>query len=172
MSRTSAVRSGSASAIGWNHLQRLQALALLYQDRKRSEGWPAERLVPMLAGMLELLPWVKQWHNDPDPAYDGLRLGDYFEGFVKGQCDELGVSLDDVRGWRPGHAHGPPRQGVDHAQHPRRIVSLRPAALMTRGRVPRTCRQARDRRIPFSDGLTSSSATGYFGPSFYFDDQR
>jgi hypothetical protein len=86
---------------GWNHLQRLQALALLYQDRKRSEGWPAERLVPMLAGMVELLPWVKQWHNDPDPAYDGLRLGDYFEGFVKGQCDELGISLDDVRAWRP-----------------------------------------------------------------------
>lgn len=86
---------------GWNHLQRMQALALLYQDRKRSEGWPAERLVPMLAGMLELLPWVKQWHNDPDPAYDGLRMGDYFEGFVKGQCDELGVALDDVRTWRP-----------------------------------------------------------------------
>jgi len=35
---------------GWNHLQRAQALAALYQDRKTREGWPKERLLPMLAG--------------------------------------------------------------------------------------------------------------------------
>ena len=39
------------------------------------------RLVPLLACLLELLPWLKQWHNEVDPEF-GERMGDYFEGFV------------------------------------------------------------------------------------------
>jgi hypothetical protein len=86
---------------GWNHLQRAQALAALYQDRKTREGWEKARLVPMLAGLLELIPWVKQWHNEPSAEYNGLKLGDYFEGFLKGECAELGVTEEDLRAWRP-----------------------------------------------------------------------
>ena len=96
---------------GWNHLQRMQALAALYQQRKK-EGWRAEteptadgekddRLTPMLAGLLELLPWVKQWHNEPSDEFDGLRLGDYFERFINGECRELGLTHEDLRDWRP-----------------------------------------------------------------------
>ena len=40
------------------------------------------RLVPLLAGLIELLPWLKQWHNELDPAY-GLKMGDYIAGFVE-----------------------------------------------------------------------------------------
>ena len=85
---------------GWNHLERAQALAALYNDRKDREGWAKERLVPMLAGILELLPWIKQWHNEPNSAFDGLRLGDYFEGFLQGQTRELGLTEDDLRAFR------------------------------------------------------------------------
>ncbi|MBN1612763.1 MAG: BREX-2 system adenine-specific DNA-methyltransferase PglX [Polyangiaceae bacterium] len=86
---------------GWDHLQRAQALAALYQDRKEREGWEKHRLVPMLAGLLELIPWVKQWHNEPSEEYGGLRLGEYFESYLKGECVELGLTEDDLRGWRP-----------------------------------------------------------------------
>lgn len=86
---------------GWDHLQRAQALAALYQDRKEHEGWPKERLVPMLAGLLELIPWVKQWHNEPSAEYGGLRLGDYFESYLKGECVEHALTEDDLRAWRP-----------------------------------------------------------------------
>ncbi|MCZ7679704.1 MAG: hypothetical protein M5U28_13460 [Sandaracinaceae bacterium] len=41
---------------GWDHAQRAAALVALYNDRKTRESWPKERLVPMLAGLLELLP--------------------------------------------------------------------------------------------------------------------
>ena len=34
-----------------------------------SAGWPPERLQPLLAGLLELVPWLEQWHNELDPAY-------------------------------------------------------------------------------------------------------
>jgi hypothetical protein len=86
---------------GWNHVQQAQALAALYQKRKTDEGWGADRLVPMLAGLDELVPWVIQWHNDPSEEFAGLRLGDYFRDFVAGECQALGVTLEQVRGWRP-----------------------------------------------------------------------
>jgi len=44
---------------------------------------------------------VKQWHNEPSAEFGGLRLGDYFEGFVDGECHALGLTHDDLRAWRP-----------------------------------------------------------------------
>jgi hypothetical protein len=82
-------------------LQQAQALATLYQKRKTEEAWGKDRLVPMLAGIDELVPWVRQWHNEPSAQFGGLRLGDYFADFVAAQCVELGVTLEQVRGWRP-----------------------------------------------------------------------
>ncbi len=86
---------------GWDHLQRAQALANLYMDRKTREGWPRERLVPMLAGLLELIPWVKQWHNEPSAEYDGLRMGDYFAQFLDGELRLHALTTADLRAWRP-----------------------------------------------------------------------
>jgi hypothetical protein len=62
---------------GHDHLKRALALAAYYQERKDNEGWPSDRLVPLLAGVIELLPWLLQWHNDYDPDL-GARMGDYF----------------------------------------------------------------------------------------------
>jgi hypothetical protein len=85
---------------GWNHLQRAQALASLYQKRKTEEGWTAERLTPMLAGLLELLPWIKQWHNEPDAKFDGQRMGDFFAQFLDGECQAQGLTHADLEAWR------------------------------------------------------------------------
>lgn len=84
---------------GWNHLQQALALAKLYMKRK-DEGWAKDRLALMLAGLLELVPWVKQWHNDDDPDYGGRR-GDYFESFLDNECHALGLTREDLRAWRP-----------------------------------------------------------------------
>ncbi|MDD9942791.1 MAG: hypothetical protein OXU20_17255, partial [Myxococcales bacterium] len=85
---------------GWDHLQRAQALAGLYEQRK-SEGWQPDRLTPMLAGLLELIPWLKQWHNEPNDDFDGMRLGDYFQDYLDGECALHGLSHADLRAWRP-----------------------------------------------------------------------
>ena len=105
---------------GWNHLQRTQALSALYQQRKE-HGWRADkepnsdrdkddRLIPMLAGLLELLPWVKQWHNEPSEEFDGLRLGDYFERFISGECREFGLTHEDLRNWGPSDKKRRPKK--------------------------------------------------------------
>ena len=85
---------------GWNPLQQAQALSAHYLEMKERDGWSPERLTPLLAGLQELLPWVKQWHNDIDPAH-GVRMGDYFEDFANEEARELGVTPDQIAAWTP-----------------------------------------------------------------------
>jgi len=58
----------------------------------------------MLAGLLELLPWIKQWHNEPDAEFDGQRMGDFFAQFLDGECQALGLTHADLEAWRPTRA--------------------------------------------------------------------
>ena len=85
---------------GWNHIERATALAGLYQERKTEDGWGADRLTPLLAGLLELVPWLKQWHNEMNEEF-GERLGDYYERYVDTEARALGLTRDALRAWRP-----------------------------------------------------------------------
>jgi hypothetical protein len=93
---------------GWDHLQRAKALAAWYTEVVEQEGWSVERLKPLLAGLAELIPWLKQWHNDLDPEFHE-RMGDFFETFLQGQLQLYGLIRDDLRGWAPP-ALGRPRR--------------------------------------------------------------
>lgn len=84
---------------GWDHLQRAMALWELYDNRKTQEGWPKERLAPILAGLLELLPWLHQWHSEPNA--DGFRMNDEFDKLLSAECHELGLTREELAAWRP-----------------------------------------------------------------------
>jgi hypothetical protein len=87
-------------------VQQAQALAAYYVRMKESEDWTAERLTPLLAGLLELILWLKQWHNDLDSTH-GVRMGDYFADFAAEEARELGLTPDQIRGWtRPARTTG------------------------------------------------------------------
>jgi hypothetical protein len=96
---------------GWDHLQTAQALAALYQRRKTEDGWTADRLVPLLAGLAERVPWLLQWHDAPSAAFEGMRLGQFFRDFVAAEAHALGVAADDLRWWTPPAA--PKRKTLD-----------------------------------------------------------
>lgn len=85
---------------GWDHLQCAQALATTYEQRRSVDGWSPEQLKPILAGLAELVPWLRQWHNDVDPA-TGLRLGDFFAEFVATESAANGFGTDDLAAWKP-----------------------------------------------------------------------
>jgi hypothetical protein len=85
---------------GHDHLARARAIAAWYVERKDTDGWPKERLAPLLAGLLELVPWLRQWHNEIDPP-TGLRMGDFFMGYVEEQARELGLTFENLRAWTP-----------------------------------------------------------------------
>ena len=85
---------------GWDALKQATALAAYYLDMKDNAGWETQRLQPLLAGLLELVPWLRQWHNAYDPEH-ATRMGDYFAGFLADEARSLGLTLDDLRGWQP-----------------------------------------------------------------------
>lgn len=86
---------------GWNHKQQAQALAGYYQERKDQDGWSNDRLAPLIAGLKDLLPWLKQWHNDIDPEFQ-LRMGDFYEGYLREQIHELGMNEAQIEELRSG----------------------------------------------------------------------
>lgn len=84
---------------GWNHLEQAEALATWINDRVQNEAWSPARLTPLLAGLAELIPWLKQWHNDPTPQFG--RLGDFYETFLDAQLHDHGLTRADLRAWEP-----------------------------------------------------------------------
>ena len=96
-------REGDQSLIvgwaGWDHVQQATAMVAYYDARKR-EGWTAERLKPLLAGIDQLLPWIHQWHPEIDPEYNET-AGTSFQTLLESEAQELGLTLEDIRNWTP-----------------------------------------------------------------------
>jgi hypothetical protein len=87
---------------GYDHLQQAQAISAYYVRVQTEFGGSDDpRLIPLLASLIELLPWLKQWHNEPNANFDGLRMGDYFEGFVNEEARNLGKTLALIKAWTP-----------------------------------------------------------------------
>jgi hypothetical protein len=82
---------------GYDHLQLVRAIAERYEHTKEQEG---RKLVPLLACIGQLIPWLKQWHNEFDPAF-GTRMGDYFENYLTEEAKAFGMSVDQVMAWTP-----------------------------------------------------------------------
>ncbi len=81
---------------GYNHLQQAQAISAWYVEiRDQQGGHQDRRLVPLLAALLELLPWIKQWHNSSDNEFN-MAMGDFFEGFIKEEARQLPRPADET----------------------------------------------------------------------------
>ena len=83
---------------GWDHAEQALALVRLFQTL-RDDGTPDERLVPLLAGLDELLPWVQQWHGEPNPGY-GQVPAEYVDAFLTEQCAALAVTREQLHARR------------------------------------------------------------------------
>ncbi len=88
---------------GWNHLQQAEALAAWYADRTERDGWHGERVIALLAGMAELIPWLKQWHNDYDPQF-GDRPGDAYALWLDEALQTHGLTRASLDAWEPPRA--------------------------------------------------------------------
>jgi len=80
---------------GLDHLQQATALAAHYTNL-HGTGAGQPKLLLVLAGLNELLPWLKQWHNQLDPQF-GLKMGDYYEEYVREEAKRFGKSLTDLK---------------------------------------------------------------------------
>jgi len=101
---TGAGREGDPTPVlgwaGWDHSQQALALATLIQSGEQ-QGWSGDRLIPLVAGLSELLPWVEQWHNEPDALYGGSSPAEFFSGLLDSYMAKLGATRESLAAWRP-----------------------------------------------------------------------
>ncbi|MGX5187511.1 BREX-2 system adenine-specific DNA-methyltransferase PglX [Streptomyces avermitilis] len=81
---------------GWDHREQAQALATYFTNTALT----SEEITPFLAGLLELQPWLHQWHYEFDMLYSGSPA-DFFAGYRQQLQGEHGLTDDDLRAWRP-----------------------------------------------------------------------
>jgi hypothetical protein len=87
---------------GWDHAQQSLALSLIIGEREK-DGWADERLVPLVAGLAELQPWVEQWQGEVDPDY-GVSLAAFCREQLTARAAQVGKTLDELAAWRPSPA--------------------------------------------------------------------
>jgi hypothetical protein len=86
---------------GSDHLCLAKAVSGLYVDIRDRQGTQDDpRLFPLLAVLIDLLPWLKQYHGDIDPEF-GISMADSFASFVATEGQRLGKSQADLAAWTP-----------------------------------------------------------------------
>jgi hypothetical protein len=97
-------RAGDSSAVvgwaGWDHLEQARALATLIFERQQHESWSGEQVLPLVAGLVELEPWLHQWFDPVDPLFGGSPAA-YLTGLIDQQLSAAGKTRDDCKAWRP-----------------------------------------------------------------------
>ncbi|MFG2087194.1 BREX-2 system adenine-specific DNA-methyltransferase PglX [Spirillospora sp. NPDC048824] len=81
---------------GWDHREQAQALATYFTTQSLSR----EEIAPFLAGLLELQPWLYQWHDEFHALYGGSPAA-FFDGYRQQIRGEHGLTDEDLRNWQP-----------------------------------------------------------------------
>jgi hypothetical protein len=84
---------------GWDHAQQALALATILGDRE-AEGWETDPMIPLVAGLAELQPWVEQWHAEIDPRY-GVSLAEFCRQQLAERARQVDQSPEQLAAWRP-----------------------------------------------------------------------
>lgn len=86
---------------GSDHLQLAKAVSGLYVDIRDRQGTQDDpRLFPLLAVLIDLLPWLEQYHGDIDPEFN-TSMAESFASFVATEGQRLGKSQADLAAWTP-----------------------------------------------------------------------
>ncbi|MEU9026779.1 BREX-2 system adenine-specific DNA-methyltransferase PglX [Streptomyces sp. NPDC048383] len=108
---------------GWDHLEQALALASYIQQA----GLGDDDLVPYLAGLLELQPWLQQWYGEYDPEFGASPAAEIL-AFRQQKQGVLGLTDDALRAWRPAAAT---RGGTKKAAAPKKRTGAKAAVQMS-----------------------------------------
>jgi Domain of unknown function (DUF7008)/Eco57I restriction-modification methylase len=93
---------------GWDHREQALALTILVEQRSTVDGWDTERLTALLAGLAEVMPWVRQWHGETDLAF-GQSPADALDDYLTNQTESRSLTEEALRTWSPAP---PTRRGT------------------------------------------------------------
>ncbi|MET7928038.1 BREX-2 system adenine-specific DNA-methyltransferase PglX [Streptomyces sp. NPDC005349] len=85
---------------GWDHRDQAQALVNLVKDRTSQLSWDNARITPLLAGLAELMPWVRQWFGTDDHEWGG-NAAEEFGTFLDTERTKRGLTAEQLAAWRP-----------------------------------------------------------------------
>jgi len=85
---------------GFDHAQKALALIDLWTTSAQAAKWSDDQKMSLLAAVLELLPWLHQWHNSIDPV-TGESIAQAVENWFSETLRELSVVRTDIAGWKP-----------------------------------------------------------------------
>jgi len=87
---------------GWTHAEQGVAASTLLVEMA-SAGATVEQLMPLFAALIEVEPWIHQWHADVDPVA-GVSPAAAVTGVIENQLARAQITRDDVAAWRPAAA--------------------------------------------------------------------
>ena len=85
---------------GWDHREQAHALMSLIEERSTRDDWEKDKLTPLIAGLAEVMPWVRQWHAETDPD-SGINIAEAYDAYLEDQRIRYGLSEEDLRKWSP-----------------------------------------------------------------------
>ena len=86
---------------GLDHLQLAKAIGDFYGLVQTELGGSDDpRLMPLLAGLYELVPWIRQWHAGASPLYGGEPAA-FFADFLRSEAAAMGTTVADLLTWEP-----------------------------------------------------------------------
>ncbi|WP_338898414.1 BREX-2 system adenine-specific DNA-methyltransferase PglX [Streptomyces sp. TG1A-60] len=86
---------------GWDQRDQATALLNLVSDRRKQQDWPTERLVPLLSGIVELMPWLRQWFGEVDEEWGEESAAEEFQSFLDGELASAQLTPAALTEWRP-----------------------------------------------------------------------
>ena len=96
-------RAGDGSPVlgwaGWDHAEQAQALARGVGDLHAMGAGP-DAVKPLLAGLVELEPWLHQWHAQMDPAF-GDAPASAITALLEHELRAMGWTRPEADAWRP-----------------------------------------------------------------------
>ncbi|MEV1077456.1 BREX-2 system adenine-specific DNA-methyltransferase PglX [Streptomyces sp. NPDC050211] len=86
---------------GWDQRDQATALLNIVSERRKQQDWSAERLVPLLSGIAELLPWLRQWFGEVDEEWGEESAAEEFQSFLDGELASAQLTPSSLSDWRP-----------------------------------------------------------------------
>lgn len=87
---------------GWDQRDQATALLNIVSERRKQQDWSGEQLVPLLAGINELMPWLRQWFGEVDEEWGEESAAEEFQSFLDGELAREQLTPAALTTWRPG----------------------------------------------------------------------
>lgn len=86
---------------GWDQRDQATALLNIVSERRKRQDWRTERLVPLLSGIAELMPWLRQWFGEVDEEWGEESAAEEFQSFLDGELASAQLTPATLSDWRP-----------------------------------------------------------------------